>query len=404
MSSPSSHHYDFILAGGGAAGLSLADHLMEAGLAPGGILILEPASKSQNDRTWCFWEKNAGPYEHVVHHSWDKIGLYSPQWSQDLDIAPYRYKMIRSHDFYADVRNRLTNRAEVHWCSEKMLHYEERTEVVQVTDGSGKQHQAKWMVNSIPPPKSWLSTGKHTLLQHFLGWVIETRDAAFDPGKMVFMDFRIPQHGQTRFCYVLPISPNQALVEFTVFSPALLARADYTYELKAYLQKRYQLSDYHIAHEEFGVIPMTDAYFPAREGGRVLNIGTRGGQTKPSTGYTFRRIQNRCQEVIQSLRTKHHPFALKPAQPSRFSFYDRVLLEALWSQRVEGSTFFTRLFQYNPPQRVLKFLDEQTHPFEESGILMSAPWMPFIRASMQVLQNDRVNHHAQAAGQGVQLL
>lgn len=403
MSSPSTPTYDFILAGGGAAGLSLADHLMEAGMAPGGILILEPAEKNQNDRTWCFWEKEAGPYEHVVHHAWDKIGVYSPHWSQDLDIAPYRYKMIRSDNFYADVHKRLREREGVLWRTEKMQQYEESADAIRVTDAAGAQHEAKWMVNSVPPPRAWLASGKHTLLQHFLGWVIETEHAVFDPGRMVFMDFRIPQHGETRFCYVLPLSQHRALVEFTVFSPALLERAEYTHALKAYLDQRYPLGDYRIVHEEFGVIPMTDAYFPAREGSRVLNIGTRGGQTKPSTGYTFRRIQDRCREIVHSLKIEHHPFALKPSQATRFAFYDRVLLEALWNQRVEGSTFFTRLFQFNPPQRVLKFLDEQTHPFEESGILMSAPWMPFIRASMHVLQHVRPHHQAQATGQEVQM-
>jgi lycopene beta-cyclase len=47
--------YDFILSGGGLAGLSLAYHLINSPLRDRSILIVDKDAKQQNDRTWCFW-------------------------------------------------------------------------------------------------------------------------------------------------------------------------------------------------------------------------------------------------------------------------------------------------------------------------------------------------------------
>ena len=49
------------------------------------------------------------------------------------------------------------------------------------------------------------------LLQHFVGWEIETKNDVFDPATVEFMDFRGPQHHEARFMYVLPFAPRKAL-------------------------------------------------------------------------------------------------------------------------------------------------------------------------------------------------
>ena len=51
------NHYNFILAGGGAAGLSLAVQLASSPLKDQSILIIDRDRKQANDRTWCFWAR-----------------------------------------------------------------------------------------------------------------------------------------------------------------------------------------------------------------------------------------------------------------------------------------------------------------------------------------------------------
>ncbi|HEY1022191.1 MAG TPA: lycopene cyclase family protein, partial [Flavisolibacter sp.] len=94
------NHYDYIIAGAGCAGLSLAMHMLhEEGLQAKRMLLVDEAPKQHNDRTWCFWEKEAGLFEPVVCKQWDTLWFHSTAFSKALSIAPYRYKMIRGIDF-----------------------------------------------------------------------------------------------------------------------------------------------------------------------------------------------------------------------------------------------------------------------------------------------------------------
>lgn len=106
------------------------------------------------------------------------------------------------------------------------------------------------------------------------------------------MDFRVSQEEGTTFVYVMPLSPTQALVEYTLFTERLLTQDQYNAGLKNYIESFLQTNEYKVLEEEFGVIPMTDLVFPEVEG-NIIHLGTAGGQTKPSSGYTFRFIQKR---------------------------------------------------------------------------------------------------------------
>ena len=73
----------------------------------------------------------------------------------------------------------------------------------------------------------WNQDKYPVLQQHFVGWFIKTKQAAFDPEKVLFMDFDIPQRNETRFLYVLPLDQYNALVEYTLFSEKLLKQEEY---------------------------------------------------------------------------------------------------------------------------------------------------------------------------------
>ncbi|MBL0269420.1 MAG: hypothetical protein IPP99_12345 [Chitinophagaceae bacterium] len=98
----SSQQYDYIIAGAGCAGLSLAVHLIQSGqFSDKKILIADRDRKEQNDRTWSFWETKTGIFEPIVYRSWSKTWFHSKQFSRLLDLSPATYKMIRGVDFYA---------------------------------------------------------------------------------------------------------------------------------------------------------------------------------------------------------------------------------------------------------------------------------------------------------------
>ncbi|MDF9796216.1 hypothetical protein OKW21_001479 [Catalinimonas alkaloidigena] len=220
----------------------------------------------------------------------------------------------------------------------------------------------------------------------FKGWIIKTPDAFFDPQKATLMDFRVVQNDDCRFVYVLPTDSKTALIEYTIFSHQLLKEESYDQSLIDYLRTYYQLDDYTIEHEEFGVIPMTNMPYPSSVGKHIVNIGTAGGVTKPSTGYTFMRIQEDSKRIVKRLIEGEKPHRAPSAWQQRFMIYDSTLLNVMALNLHPPSDVFTQLFRNNPPHRVFRFLDEKTNFWEEIRIANSVPKIPFIRGLSKALR------------------
>ncbi|MBW3546341.1 MAG: lycopene cyclase, partial [Bacteroidetes bacterium] len=221
--------------------------------------------------------------------------------------------------------------------------------------------------------------GSINLKQHFKGWVVETSAPAFDPEQLRLFDFRTPQLNSLCFFYVIPQNPQRALVEYTLFSDTLLPPEAYDTALQAYIAGVLKLGQYQIVDTEWGVIPMSTFSFPQKQGQHIFNIGSLGGASKPSTGYTFRRIQQQCQSLVQQLESGVRSF--KIFSPARFKLYDAALLNILDKKGAQGEEVFARLFQKNPVPRLLKFLDEETNPGEEL-LLMNTVDKPLFLKSL----------------------
>src|SRR5258705_12832708 len=120
------------------------------------------------------------------------------------------------------------------------------------------------------------------------------------------MNFRSNQQYGTTFVYTMPFSETKALIEYTLFSEKLLEPFQYEAGLKEYITETLRVDSYKITETEFGIIPMTNHKFPAHEG-NIINIGSAGGQTKASSGYTFRFIQKHSAEIVERLLLNKPP-------------------------------------------------------------------------------------------------
>lgn len=376
-----STQYDYIIAGTGCAGLSLVMHMLRSGkFGDKKILLVDEASKNKNDRTWCFWEKDEGLFESIVFRQWDELWFYGEGFGKEFSVAPYRYKMIRGLPFYNYCFEQLGRHANVRFLQGKIdrIFSAEKTGIVV----NGETIYAAYVFNSILFGKPTLHKGQHWLLQHFKGRQIKTATPAFDNGTATLMDFRTGQQHGTAFCYVLPFSDKEALIEYTLFTPQLLKEEEYDEGLKAYLEDVLRIKDYETGETEFGVIPMTDYRFPSTQN-NIVNIGTAGGQTKGSSGYTFYFIQQHSKAIVQSLIATGKPFVHKPSP--RFRFYDSVLLHILRHNVLPGKEIFSRLFQKNKPADVLTFLNNESSLKQELKIISSLPTLPFLKAALKQL-------------------
>lgn len=373
-------HYDFILAGGGAAGLSLAYQLTRSALKDRSILIIDRVVKNRNDHTWCYWSREPLPTDELAYRTWEQIAFIGAGWQRVIPLAPYRYRVVRGLDFYRALRAALEPLPNVDFLLGSVERIVDGPARVEVTVNE-LTYTGDWVFDSRYASSEYrpLTARYHYLKQHFLGWEIETAQPAFDPQTPTLFDFRTPQQGAMRFFYVLPFTERRALVEYTLFSAELLPQAEYRAALQAYLAAGLGIREYRIVEEESDLIPMTDHPWPRRAGQRIMNIGTRGGRVKASTGYAFRRIQEDAAAIVRSLNQHGHPFAV-PAPPSRYHLFDTLMLEVIARHGGRMSAIFTDLFRKNPVDRLFRFLDEAGSLRENLQVMASVPPGPFLRA------------------------
>ena len=372
--------YDYIIAGGGCSGLMLALELIKSPLKDKAILIVDKAKKTTNDRTWCFWEKGNNSLEKLVFKSWDTANFYGNGFDKEMDLSPYKYKMIRGIDFYSYAYKELDNYPNFEFLQANIEKITDQGEVI-TNLGVYKSEYVFSSYSSVDQLN--ISEDYYTLLQHFKGWTIKTTTSTFDPGKMTYMDFRVAEGRDTRFCYVLPFSENEALVEYTLFTEHLLQDHEYDDALKNYLQHHLHIHDYQILEEEFGIIPMSDFPFPKKHGEKVINIGTLGGHTKASTGFTFLRIQKATKQIVENLVDNKFPLQSSSLVSRRFRLYDSILLNVLANETYPAKDIFTELFKRNGSVKVFRFLDEETNFLEEIQIMNLSPKKQFIKAFFQ---------------------
>ena len=395
--------YDLVFLGGGCATLSLLTRLIESGACiDKRFLIIDPSDKKSNDRTWCFWEKGSGYFEKLVHHEWGELDFKQSGFSDSLDMGGYQYKMVRGIDFYEYCLNVLHTSGQVDFLQDEITDWHvEKTdshgEITAARDqklifSGGKtgrgEVKASVIFNSIPPDLGKKQPGVVNLLQHFKGVVVECDQFNFDPNRATLMDFRVSQAAGTTFIYVLPLSKNRALVEYTLFTADLLSADQYNQGIAEYIGEFLGVTNYKIIEEEFGIIPMTTQRFHWYANG-AFNIGTAGGQTKGSSGYTFQFIQKRSAQLAALLQSssdwsKLTSTLLKVSgDAERFHFYDRVLLHVLASNYCPGNQVFATLFEKNPAHRVFQFLDNETNLLQELQIISSLPTWPFLKAALK---------------------
>ena len=377
-------HFDYIIAGGGAAGLSLALELIQSDLSGRSVLIIDRDTKSQNDRTWCFWTDQPTGLESILFRSWSQIRFVAPTFDHVFPLNNYRYTMVRGIDFYDYAKQKINASPNFHWNHGKVNSIVDTPHGAQV-DVDGKIYSADFVFDSIirPADLSHQPQKYHYLKQHFVGWIIETPDPFFDPQTPTLFDFRTPQKGAMRFMYTLPFSANTALIEYTLFSASLLPQAEYLQALKEYVEKVLGINAYEIKETEQGVIPMTDYIFRRRLGAHILNIGTKGGRVKPSSGYAFWRIHQDSKAIVRSLMNDLHPFNI-PESPVRYRWYDTILLQIMLRHPNECADLFTILFKRNSIQSIFGFLNEDGDWLNDLKILSSLPPFRFMQALYRV--------------------
>ena len=230
--------FDYIIIGGGCAGLSLAYELnINKKLDKKTLAIIEIREKYKRDKTWSFWKVVDHNFEDCVIKSWNNFTINSLHGSHEIVNKRYPYQTIDSGLFYKKVIDSLKKNQNIQF----------------LKDINQLNTKNSFIFNSI----STNQIHDSNLWQHFKGIEIETQKNIFDDEIFNLMDFNCDQRNNVHFFYTLPFAKNKALVETTWLSKMNdKTLYDYDTQLENYIRETLKIKNYKIKYEEEGAIPL----------------------------------------------------------------------------------------------------------------------------------------------------
>ena len=348
--------FDYIIIGGGCAGLSLAYELeIHEKFKNKTLAIIEPRNDYIRDKTWSFWKVAAHNFEDCVKHSWSNFSVNIPNQTKYIKCNNFPYQAIDSGLFYQKIINTLKKNTNIHF-------FKNINEI---------SNENSFVFNSVID----VSDSKNDLWQHFSGIEIESNKDLFDDQIFNLMDFDCEQRDSVHFFYTLPFSKKNALIETTWISDLNHpSNQDYSIQLEDYIKNKLKIKNYEIKFKETGAIPL----FHPQNIKKInqMEIGTAGGMTRLSTGYTFMNIQSQSKYIRENFENiqKVNNFTVN----SKYKFLDNIFLKVLKKNSEKMPEIFFKMFNCSP-STVINFLSNKSNIYEDFSIILKMPKLVFLK-------------------------
>ncbi len=349
--------FDYVIIGGGCAGLSLAYELERHNkLLDKTLVIIEPRTEYKRDKTWSFWRTFDHNFDDCVIKSWNNFSINTSSNSHELKSEEFPYQSIDSGKFYKKINSKLSSNKNISF-------FKNQNEI---------NTKNSIIFNSVFEGE----LDKSKLWQHFQGIEIEAAGNIFDEEIINLMDFNCDQRNNVHFFYTLPFSKNRALIETTWLSDLEdQSLMDYDLQLENYIKNNLRIKNYKINFTEKGAIPL---FYPSfKNDNKIINIGSVGGMTRLSTGYTFLNIQEHSKYIAKNIDEieKIKKFSLG----KKYKFLDNVFLKVLKKHPEKMQKIFFNMFK-TTSNTVIKFLSNKSNIFEDLSIILKMPKFIFIIA------------------------
>ena len=349
--------FDYIIIGGGCAGLSLAYELeINNKLKEKNLAIIEIRDVYKRDKTWSFWKVSNHNFEDCVIKSWNNFTINSSEDFNELMNKSFPYQSIDSEKFYKKINSKLRLNSNISF-------FKSLNEV---------NLKNSLIFNSVFEGE----LDKSNLWQHFQGIEIETSNDIFDDEIVNLMDFNCDQKNDVHFFYTLPFSKKKALIETTWLSDLEdQSLMDYDLQLENYIKNNLGIKNYKINFIEKGAIPL---FYPDfKNDNKTINIGSAGGMTRLSTGYTFLNIQEHSKYIVKNInkieKIKTYNIGRK------YHFLDKIFLKVLKNHPEKMPKIFFDMFKASS-NTTIKFLSNKSNIFEDIKIISKMPKLIFMKA------------------------
>ena len=349
--------FDYIIIGGGCAGLSLAYELeVNNKLKEKTLAIIEIRDHYKRDKTWSFWKVFDHNFEDCVIKSWNNFTVNSPEGFHELINKSFPYQSIDSEKFYKKINSKLNSNSNVSF-------FRNLGEV---------NSENSLVFNSVFE----VELDKSKLWQHFQGIEIETSNDIFDDRIVNLMDFNCDQKNDVHFFYTLPFNKNTALIETTWLSNLEdQSLMDYDLQLENYIKNNLGIKNYKINFIEKGAIPL---FYPSfKNDDKTINIGSAGGMTRLSTGYTFLNIQEHSKYIVKNIDKIKEIETYNIGK--KYQFLDKIFLKVLENHPKKMPEIFFNMFKTSSNTSI-KFLSNKSNIFEDINIISKMPKLIFMKA------------------------
>ena len=349
--------FDYVIIGGGCAGLSLAYELEINGrLKSKTLAIIETRKEYKRDKTWSFWKVFDHNFDDCVIKSWNNFTINTSESSHELSNKKYPYQSIDSGKFYKKISSKLNTNSNVSF-------HKNLNEI---------NSENSIIFNSVFEKK----LDKSELWQHFQGVEIETPKKIFDEEIINLMDFNCDQRNNVHFFYTLPFSKNKALVETTWLSDLEdQSLMDYDLQIENYIKNNLGIKNYKINFTEKGAIPLF--YASLGSDNKVINIGSAGGMTRLSTGYTFLNIQEHSRYIVKNIDKIDEVKVFNLGK--KYQFLDKVFLKVLEKHPEKMPKIFFNMFKTSS-NTIIKFLSNKSNLIEDINIISKMPKLIFLKS------------------------
>jgi lycopene beta-cyclase len=380
--------WDIVIAGAGLAGLSLAAELAASDFAHLRILLIEPRTSYERDRTWSFWATpDALParWQALAATRWNhwRVSHLNRSVVASCDFA---YTSIRAETFYTEAIAAIEAAPHISWHKRQAVsQVVSQAHAVRITTDAGEQIQSKFLFDSRPPQ----ATAGQGWVQHFSGWEVKSATQCFNPSCIDLMAFEPSDEG-LHFIYCLPYSATQALVESTWIAShyeATDAQSKREQELRDTLARRWKCADYSIIFQEQGALLLHPCLLADEP--RQARIGRAGGMLRAATGYAFCNTLQQSSAIARTLSAhlqQSKPFehwqAPKKSVNTTDAWMDRVLFRVLEKDWRKAPSYFLDMFEHAPAAPLIRFLQGASSWQDKLAVMRALPMRPFLRAAL----------------------
>ena len=365
------HKIDFIILGGGCSALSLINNIIEKKVNSYSFLVIEKRRKYNDDRSWCFWDKNNSKYKNLSESNWSNFSFNHKNESNILKSNIYKYFYIRSSVFYESSLRAISNNKHITLkLNESILEVKKQgVNYLVVTN------RAEYIAKNILDTRNNINVFKKSslLYQCFFGYEMKLANTnKYDPNKVLLMDNMKANKDFFYFDYILPIKKNHILYEFTSFSKKKLSKSYLENILKSKLKKG-SIKINKIIKKEFGIIPMG---FINKEklikNSKFYYAGTTAGAIRPSSGYAFLRIQQWAEKASIAIQ-KNGSLINHPNEKLLTHVLDKILLKIIFNYPKKTPEIFFTFTKNIAANSFVRFMSGNASIIDYFKVILAMP-------------------------------